>query len=105
MHDLDSSALYKEGRLWDGCVINGGRGGGIPHASLRSLLRLNRKRKKPGLKRETDGEGYDEEQDDSGGGGLKKGDGLDGKSDIQAGEDKERKREQAVQIHAGLRNH
>lgn len=80
MHDLDSSALYKEGRLWDGCVINRGRGG-IPHASLRSLLRLNRR------------------------GGLKKGDGLDGKNDIQAGEDKERKREQAVQIHAGLRNH
>lgn len=29
----------------------------------------------------------------AGGGGLKKGDGLDGKNDIQAGEDKERKRE------------
>lgn len=103
MHDLDSSALYKEGRLWDACVINGG-GGGIPHASLRSLLRLNRKRKKPGLKGETNGEGQD---DDGGGGGerLKKSDGLDGENDIQAGGDKKRKRKQAVQIHAGLRNH
>lgn len=61
--------------------MGGVGGGGIPDASLRSLLRLNRR------------------------GGVKKGDGLDGKNDIQAGEDKERKREQAVQIHAGLRNH
>lgn len=50
---------------------------GIPHASLRSLSG-NGKKKKPGLKGETNGEGYDEGQDDSRGGGLRKGDGLDG---------------------------
>lgn len=86
MRDLNSSALYKEGRLWDACVINGG-GAGMPHASLRSILRLNGKRKKPGLKGEMNGEGYDEGQDNSRG-RLRNGDGLDGENDIQAGGDK-----------------
>lgn len=38
------------------------------------------------------------------GGGPRKGDGLDGENDITAGGGKERKRKQAVQIRAGLRN-
>lgn len=47
-------------------------------------------------KKRLTGKGMTKDKTTAGEGGLRKGDGLDGENDIQAREDKDRKRKQAV---------